>query len=246
MRKIFLDDLPKGGLNRGNRINWKDSIGYKIKFIYDNIEGEFEITKYENKTEYIYIKYLDNKPFKIKIGNLKHCYLGNVLGISTSNFKVEIGQTFKDDKRDLTITDREIRVRRKKDDSKCNDKWYKYICNKCSNEDWILESDLLTRKRGCNVCAGKKVVLGINSIFDTAKWMMPIINDEEFCKTHTHSSGDRIYPTCPNCGRKLNKYSKINNIFNFHSIGCTCSDNIPYTEKFMYSVLEQLNLKFII
>ena len=40
MRKVFLDELPRGGkcVNK-NSINWKESIGYKVKFVYDNIEG---------------------------------------------------------------------------------------------------------------------------------------------------------------------------------------------------------------
>ena len=36
MRKeIFLENLPK----RGRFIDWKNSIGHKVKFIYNNIEG---------------------------------------------------------------------------------------------------------------------------------------------------------------------------------------------------------------
>lgn len=40
MRKVFLDELPKwdSGKNKGG-INWKLSIGKKVKFIYDDIQG---------------------------------------------------------------------------------------------------------------------------------------------------------------------------------------------------------------
>ena len=43
MREVFLDELPK----RGKYINWKESIGCKVKFIYDDIEDEeeYEIAK---------------------------------------------------------------------------------------------------------------------------------------------------------------------------------------------------------
>ena len=67
--------------------------------------------------------------------------MGRILKKHTKNFKIEIGQTFKDNKRDLVITDREYRPRYKKNSSKCNDRYYKYHCNKCGNEDWILESN---------------------------------------------------------------------------------------------------------
>lgn len=245
IRKVFLDDLPRGGLNRGDRINWENSKGHRARFIYDDIEDWVEIVGYDCKTEYIYIKYSNNEPFKIKIGNFKNCLLGKMLKTNTSDFKIEIGQLFKDDKRNLIIIDREYRIRYKKDNSKCNDKYYKYKCAIDGNEDWMVESSLLSQSKGCNVCANKKVLLGVNTIWDTDKWMIPIINDDEFCKTHTHSCGDRIIPTCPNCGRTLNKSSKVSNIYNFRSIGCICSDKISYGEKVFYNVLEQLGIGFI-
>ena len=74
IRKVFLDDLPRGGLNRGNRINWKESIGYKVPFIYDDIEGKIEIVN--KKDDILYIKYLDNYIFKINIQNFSRCSIG--------------------------------------------------------------------------------------------------------------------------------------------------------------------------
>ena len=245
MSEVFLDDLPRGGLNRGERFNWELSVGYEVDFIYDDIKGKVKIIGYDNENEYLYIKYLDKEPFKIKIGNFKNCLLGNMLGKFTSDFKYKVGEIFKDDKRDITITDIKIKERIRTDNRIENQKWYKYTCNRCKwNEGWIEESSL-KRGRGCSCCNGKVVVENINSIWHTDKWMIPIINDDGFCKTHTHSSGERIIPTCPNCGRKLNKLSKVNNIYNFHSIGCICSDKISYAEKVLFNILEQLNVDFI-
>ena len=241
IRKVFLDDLPRGGKNRGNRINWEGSEGYEVEFIYDDIKGIVKIEKYENN--YIWVKYLDKEPFKISVQNFKYCLLGNMLGRFTSEFKYKIGQIFKDDKRNLVITDMEVRQRIRNNNRIENQKYYKYHCNKCGYKGWLEESQL-KRERGCSCCAGKVVVENINSIWHTDKWMIPIINDDEFCKTHTHGSSDRIIPTCPNCGRKLNKSSKVSNIYNFHSIGCICSDKISYGEKVAYNVLEQLDVDF--
>ena len=46
MRKIFTEDLPKWkeGRNKG-KINWEASIGLKIRFIYNEINGYLEILK---------------------------------------------------------------------------------------------------------------------------------------------------------------------------------------------------------
>ena len=39
-RKVFIDELPtwESGTNKG-KANWLMCIGYKVKFIYDDIEG---------------------------------------------------------------------------------------------------------------------------------------------------------------------------------------------------------------
>lgn len=57
MRKVFLDDLPRheNGKHIG-KINWKQSIGKSVNFIYDDVEGKFVIEEYRNKNENIQIK----------------------------------------------------------------------------------------------------------------------------------------------------------------------------------------------
>ena len=45
MRKVFLDELPRKG-GKSDRIDWKKSVGCKIPFIYDDIQGEMEIINY--------------------------------------------------------------------------------------------------------------------------------------------------------------------------------------------------------
>ena len=158
-------------------------------------------------------------------------------------WKYEIKQTFKDEKRNLTITDREIRIRCKKDKTKYeyNDKWYKYKCNKCGwPEGWVREGNL-KQGCGCSCCVNRTSVLGINTIWDKAKWMVDLGVSEEDAKTHTPSSNDKIYPTCPNCGKVKNKTMMINDIYKRKSIGCTCSDKISYPNKLSYSLLNQLN-----
>ena len=43
MKKVFLDELPRKygfGANKDKLIvDWNNSIGYKVKFIYDDING---------------------------------------------------------------------------------------------------------------------------------------------------------------------------------------------------------------
>lgn len=71
MKKIFLDNLPHS--ISGNSIKWKDSIGYNIHFIFENIEGDFRIIDYGNFISYkqkeIKIQY-NNKTKIITTSNL--------------------------------------------------------------------------------------------------------------------------------------------------------------------------------
>ena len=48
MRKMFIENLPKRQGRNRKEIDWKNTIGYKVKFVYDDIEGEVEIIDYEN------------------------------------------------------------------------------------------------------------------------------------------------------------------------------------------------------
>ena len=239
---IDLSYLPKWsyGTNKW-KIKWSKVIckQYKIKFVYDGICGEIEIVKKEEN--FLYIRYLDNPPYKICYNSLIQCRLGKLLRKTTSNFKSEIGQTFKDEKRDLIITDREHR----KDKNGQNRKWYKYACNKCGWTEGLIEESHLLEGVGCACCSNRKAVLGINTIWDTDRWMCDLGVSEEDAKTHTHSSNDKITVICPDCGRVKPTKIVINNIYNKHSIGCTCGDNVSYSEKLIYSLLNQLKVNFI-
>ena len=245
-RKIFLEELPR----RGKLIDWKNSIGYKIKFIYEDIKDEFEIIEYDKKYQKLKIKYNDNE-YYILIGNLKKCKLGNILNKHTYNFKIEIGQTFKDDKRDIIITDR------KRGEDK--HKYYKYYCNKCGfdcgkyyslkdkqykDELWIREDHLL-HGVGCSCCGkGNQITIkGINDIATTHPWMIKYFVNVEDCYKYRYSSEEIVLCKCPQCG-----YEKEMNIFNLYKNGFSCSqccDGISYPEKFMFNLLEQLNVDFI-
>lgn len=242
MRKVFLEDLPRweDGTNKG-RINWGESIGHKVKFIYDDVQGEVEIVDYHQKEQRLNIRYLDCELLSIKTGDFSKCSLGKLLKKKTNDFKIETGEVFKDKKRNLIIIGREYRKIKRGE----RIKWYKYACNKCGwTEGWINEYNLKSG-RGCSCCAGTTVVLGINTIWDTHKWLVDDFGlDEEFAKTHTNGTDIKGRFICRDCGES--KFVVIYSVISNMSIGCKlCSDGISYPEKFMINVLEQLNIRFI-
>ena len=239
-KKVFLECLPrKNTIN----INWMNSVGYKVFFIYGDIEGFVEIInvfskKYEDTKRtrtriFIDILY-NNKIYNIMTDSLKKCKLGNILKKRTSDFKVEIGQIFKDNKRDLTIIDREYR----------NDynhrKWCKYHCNKCGAELWMIEDGLL-RGGNCACCSNssnKTIIKGINNIATTHPTLVKYFVNIEDSYINSFGSNKKVLCKCPNCGYE--KEMKICNLYH-NGFSCPqCSDGIKYPEKLMFNFLQQL------
>ena len=240
MKKVFLEKLPRVG----KLIDWKNSIGYKIKFVYDDIEGWIEIIDYNNCK--LKIKY-NNKISKIYISHFKSCKIGSVINKKTSDFKLEIGQNIKDDKHNLIITDRKKYKGRK---------YYKYECNKCGfycgkhwfiknncykEELWIEESGLL-KGYGCACCANQVVVEGVNDIATTAPWIIKLLKNKEDAHKYTCNSNKYINIICNRCG--FEKEIKVNDLYR-QSFSCSkCGDGVSYPNKFMFNLLEQLNIDF--
>ena len=242
MRKVFLDDLPrwkKGeGKGRPNTINWSESIGFKVSFVYDDIEGEIEIIDYDVSNGKLKISY-KNDFFVIDAACIYNGKIAKIFKLRTSNFKVEIGHIFKDDKRDLIITDREYRENKNGKSLK----WYKYKCNKCNNEKWIVESNLLKLNQGCSFCChNAPAMLGFNTIWDTDRWMVDLGVSEEDAKTHRKGSSKKIRVICPDCGKEKNIV--VYSLYTRKSIGCTCGDGQSYISKYVRSLLDQLNVDY--
>lgn len=253
-RKVFVNNLPKWGkegMGNEGTINWEKAIGYSVKFYYNKIDGEIIILNYDKYNHKLSIKY-NEEIYDITTDKLKNCNLGKILKQNTSEFKIEIGTTFKDKKRDLTIVDREYRPKYKKDGSlKQNEKWYKYHCNKDGYEDWMVEGNLQCGN-GCSACSGYVIIEGVNTVVDTDPWMIDFFQggyDEaklynKWGSGNTENPKGLIIPICPYCNRIKSKKISIGSIYQCHSIGCSCGKSISYPNKFAYNLLEQLEINF--
>lgn len=245
-KQIFLGDLPtKNKRGKELYIYWEGSIGYKVRFIYDDIEGEIEIIDYQIKKKMLTILY-KGKRHDISKNSFSQCQLGRILGRHTKDFKIEIGKTFKDEKRDVTIIDKEYRpyerVTKSGNITIQYLKWYKYHCNIDGHEDWILESHL-EHGIGCSCCSRSKTIKGTNDIATTHPHLVKYFKNIEDAYTHTYGSHEKAWMVCPDCGHE--KYMVIYDLYRT-GISCEkCSDNISYPEKFMFSILDQLEIDFI-
>jgi len=253
-KKMFLDNLPKWGkegMGNEGTINWEESINKQSKFFYNGIKGYVEIIAYEKNTHKLTIKY-NEESFIILTDSFKDCKLGKFLKQNTSEFKIEKDTIYKDNKRDITIIDREYRPRYTKDGGlKQNEKWYKYHCNKDGHEDWMVEGNLQCGN-GCSACSGNIIIEGINSVVDTHPWMIEFFQGgyDEAKLYNKWGSGNPnnpkglIHPICPDCGRVKSKKISIASIYQCHSIGCSCGKSISYPNKFAYNLLEQFKIDF--
>lgn len=254
-RKIFLDELPKYKFRNKYRIDWIHSIGCKVSFIYEDVQGEVEILKYiKGKHPKLKIKY-ENNCYEIDVEVFKSCGLGRILGKITYDFKLDIGDRLIDNERDLTIIDRKYI----KGKSGQNYKYYKYKCNKCGfecgehwanvnrtyNEEYcISESGLLKHKSKCACCTNSIVVKGINDIATTNPNLIPYFVNVEDTYSHNRNSKHEVLCRCLNCNNTKN--ISICNLNRNMGIHCDmCSDGISYPNKFMYNLLKQLKIDFI-
>ena len=241
----ILTELPmyEEGINKG-RVNYPAMVGVELELFYKGeIYTGVKILEYIKGSNSRFVVEYNGQTHNIICGSFIKGKFGGVLRLVTKDFKINIGDVFKDDKRDMSITDRKYKERIKKDGNKENQKWYKYTCNKCGwTEGWIEEGKLLSGQ-GCSCCANQTAVLGINTIWDTDRWLCSLGVSEEDAQQYTRSSNKKVIVTCPECNKK--KEITINNIYKYKSICCTCGDGVKYPEKFMTSVLDQLNIEYI-
>lgn len=94
----------------------------------------------------------------------------------------------------------------------------------------------------CHYCSNKKIKLGVNTIWDTDRWMCDLGISEEDAKKYSYGSENKITVECPHCGKE--KKTTPNKIYTRKSIQCSCEDGISYPEKFIISVFNQLNVKY--
>lgn len=238
MRKVFLEDLPTWECKTTyyGKIKWKNCIGHKVRFIYDDIEGHVIISDYIK--DILTVTY-NERNYNISTYNFSKCQLSVLLNLKCKGFKVAVGSRFNNKNRDMVILDKKFIT----DNGGTQRKWYKYKCNTCGwDEGWIEESHLIGKRcQGCSCCKGLTVVEGINDIPTTNEWMVKYFQggyDE--AKLYTCQSNRKINPICPFCGLISNSQVTISSIYKIRYFTCSCSDGVSYPNKFIRYLMHQL------
>lgn len=242
-KKVFLDNLPKCE-NKTSYIDWKNSVGYKVKFIYntfnDSIEGEIEIIEYKqsnkSRNKRLVIKYKDNIT-EMAPGQFTRCEIGVLLNKINHEHMYPIGAIINDVNSGVLEIKEHLKIGKKKY------KAYKYTCKTCGNEDIVSESNLINNKVGCNFCAGKKVLKGKNDLWTTHPYIAKYLKNPEEGYEISHGCNKKKYFKCPHCG--FERKATINDITS-DGFSCTsCGDGISFPEKVMSNLLNQLGVQYI-
>lgn len=234
VKRKILTDLPriKSGANE-NKVDWKKAIGMTIHVLYNDENYYLKILDYrkDDKSYYIYIKY-NNKISKILSSNFHKCKFGKVFSKINTDFKYKINDVVEL----KTGTSKVVDKFRKK-----NCRHYKMRCHICNCEFTISEYNI-NINHGCPVCLSQKIVKGINDIATTHPHLVKYFVNKEDAYKYSHGSHKEVKFKCDKCGNI--KTMKISTFVSYGLACPKCSDGISYPEKFIYSMLSQLNLKF--
>ena len=97
--------------------------------------------------------------------------------------------------------------------------------------------------RGCPYCSHHKVFVGETDMWTTNPKMASMLKDPEDGYKYTENSTHRLYWKCLDCGNIL--FKSPNTVFR-QGLSCdVCSDGISYAERYMISILNQLNIKYL-
>lgn len=235
---IDLSGIPKAKKHGQVGYDWENSIGCSCDFGCQDILGQLKIVDYDVKKRVITVSYNDNLK-RIDIGSFKKAQLRSVVGKRTKDFKVNIGETFTNNKRNLTIIDRKMLP-----DSKGKlRKMYNYSCHICNWQDgWIDEGHLLNGV-GCSCCAKSIIIPHKNDLYTTNPELIKYFKNIEDTHKTTTCNKKKFLMVCPNCGNEqLYSTDKLAN----GGFSCKkCGDGISYGEKFLYSLLQSLKINFV-
>lgn len=96
---------------------------------------------------------------------------------------------------------------------------------------------------GCPYCVGSKVLIGYNDLWTTCPDVAKMLRNPDVGYTISKGSHQKVEWICPECGTvKIDAPKQIVG----YGLACSvCSDGISYPNRFMVSLLKQLNVDFI-
>ena len=135
-----------------------------------------------------------------------------------------------------------INRKRKLNNRGVSQKYYNYICQKCTYSGNHTECELNEGKR-CPVCAGKKVLVGYNDLWTTNPEVAKLLRNPDDGHKYSRGSHKKVDFICPKCNKINNK--TIRDVVRYNLSCQYCSDSISIPEKFMMNILNQMNVEYV-
>lgn len=228
---IDLSDLPKKKLNNKQTvIDYEKVKGNKVKFKYKDIEDYLIISYYE-KNEKGHIMELSYRNRKIKkpIKQVKRCMLGNLV-TDLYSYKLKVGEVINNSK-----VLKHIRMGKNKN------RGYEMLCLETEQKYSIREDHVLNGVKS-PYTSNKKVWKG-NALATTHPNLLVYLKNKESGKKVTAYSDKKIECKCPNCGHERDVVTKV--LVRGGYFCPKCSKKVSYPEKFVSTLLELNNIKYI-
>lgn len=230
-----------GGIH--GRIKWNDCYDVDVDFYYHGIQDTFKIIKPCNNGKML-IEY-KKELYEISRDSLSACKLQYIVGARTHDFKYKVGEIIEFKKGRFLIKEQTYKSKKGKHNGKTKkylNKANKIKCLDCGYEDTIMETNIAIMEH-CPCCIHKKLLVGFNDMWTTNPEMAKMLKNPEDGYKHMKSSNKpKLEWVCPYCQSIINKTP--NDVDNAGLCCPKCSDGISYPNKFMYSILTQINSKF--
>ena len=237
---IDLSKLPRlGGVTK--KIKWNDCYNINVPFKFKNFEGILNIIKPLPKRKML-VKF-NNIEYKINRDELRECKLTYVVGLKTHEFKYNVGDKIKTRYGYVEI----IKQFYKKGKDGYKSKAYKLHCLVCDDIFEMLEEKITILNDDaiiCPVCRGDKIKIGYNDMWTTDPNQAKLLKNPEDGYKYTRSTPRiKLKYICPYCGSVI---KTTPNDYNRYGMLCCskCSESISYPNKYMFCLLQQLNIEF--
>lgn len=163
--------------------------------------------------------------------------IGTIIGEYSYDYRFKIGEIFNG----MTIC--EFTRLESESKERKGDRAYICKCLKCGHYNEISEYNIKTQS--CSACSGHTIIPGNNDLTTTHPHLVSYFpGGKDEAQQYSKGSGAKVHLICPRCKRKSNRSVIISNLVKDGSFSCFCSDGISYPEKFMGSLLDQLDLGF--
>jgi very-short-patch-repair endonuclease len=221
-------------------VDWVNSIGIDVPFIFDDISGVIKIITYDSHKRLLGLKYGNNDIYYLDVGCFLNCNIMKCINLISRDYRYHEYEVITTNNRDITILKSYNKIVGKS--SKQSKRYYQYKCNR-DNYIGEISEQALEDGCGCSVCSNHVVMKGVNDLWTTSPQIAKLLVNSDDGYKYTRFSEYRTDLKCPVCGNII-KNKMISNIPNKGLFCPKCNDGFSYPEKLMYNLLQQLELNF--